>query len=207
MVFDLVRPLGAAKGEFEVNTLFFRPLRRGTKLEWAPEIEYAFRKGYAVEFELPVEGSNVESYKIALQGTLNGREAKRYVHGWQGIGYIRRDQQGWQSDMLYISGIRFTRHWSTLMMHGARLDSRPDDRRFSLLANHSVFRSITWRRSVLGLESNLRYRTPRDNELLLMPQMHLRLNDRINLQVGTGVMRQEPGRAKPAASWRLVREF
>src|SRR5688500_18024187 len=61
MVFDLVDPLGAPKGELEINTLMDFVPRTG-KLEWQPEIEYAFADGYAAEFELPLENSTVQQY-------------------------------------------------------------------------------------------------------------------------------------------------
>jgi hypothetical protein len=70
MVFDLVRPLGARRVEFEFNTLLLAPLNRRVGLaneipdsigltqergerhraEWAPEFEYAIRDGLAIEF-------------------------------------------------------------------------------------------------------------------------------------------------------------
>jgi hypothetical protein len=56
MVFDMVRPLGARRGELEVNVLGLVPLKRdggAPAIEWAPEVEWAIRDGFAVEFELP----------------------------------------------------------------------------------------------------------------------------------------------------------
>ncbi len=65
MVYDLVRPLGAPRGELEIHSLFLRPLRRGRPLEWVPEVEYTFAKGHGIEFDLPAEGSVAESFKLA----------------------------------------------------------------------------------------------------------------------------------------------
>src|SRR5687768_4202682 len=59
LVFDLVRPLGSARGELEANTLMTRSSKTG-QFAWAPEIEYAFANGYAVELELPFENSSLE---------------------------------------------------------------------------------------------------------------------------------------------------
>ncbi|MFN4038747.1 MAG: hypothetical protein ACK4IB_05380 [Erythrobacter sp.] len=55
MVFDMIRPLAAPKGELEANTLALFPLNaRGEDIDWAPpEIEYAFANGWAAEFECP----------------------------------------------------------------------------------------------------------------------------------------------------------
>ena len=90
MIFDLVRPLGTAKGEFEVNSLFIAPLKRGGRAYWAPEIEYSFGRGLAVEFELPISGLEVESYKMAAQQKLPIRRTRMFTHGLQGIGEIGR---------------------------------------------------------------------------------------------------------------------
>ncbi len=81
MVFDLIRPLGAKRGEAELNSLGRIPLSRKARqvdgvsdplglvrrsqdrqgTEWAPEIEYALTDGLAVEFELPMENLSVEA--------------------------------------------------------------------------------------------------------------------------------------------------
>lgn len=67
MVFDLVRPLGAPKGELEVNSLFRMSEFGGRAvLQWAPEVEYTFADGYGVEFEVPAENGQLEAYKFAL---------------------------------------------------------------------------------------------------------------------------------------------
>ena len=53
MVFDLVRPLGAARGELEVNSLFRLPVAREGRLLWAPEVEYTFADGYGIAIFSP----------------------------------------------------------------------------------------------------------------------------------------------------------
>ncbi|MFN4261406.1 MAG: hypothetical protein ACK4RK_19140 [Gemmataceae bacterium] len=90
MVFDLIRPLGARKGELEVNVLGLVPFRRTRSpfsqfifitgadevpdkregFEWAPEIEYAPFDNFALEFELPMFDGKVEAFKGAAQYTL-----------------------------------------------------------------------------------------------------------------------------------------
>lgn len=91
LVFDLIRPLGAEKGELEVNSLFrIAPSDQPRRLQWAPEVEYAFAEGYGIEFELPLENAGVASYKGAIQGTLPGPWKRRFIHGWQAIGETAR---------------------------------------------------------------------------------------------------------------------
>ena len=51
MIFDLVDPLGAKKGEVELNSLFDYSPRTG-QFQWSPEIEYAFKNGHAIEMSI-----------------------------------------------------------------------------------------------------------------------------------------------------------
>jgi len=101
MVFDLIRPLGAKRGEAEVNVLGLIPLRQrsGTvddvpdplglvrrspdsqEFEWAPESELALMDGFAVEVEFPLENSHLESYKAAAQLTFGTAMGNRMIHG------------------------------------------------------------------------------------------------------------------------------
>ena len=57
LMFDLVRGLGAKKGELEINALADFPLNNTSSrnVEWAPEVEYAVFDNLAVELELPFE--------------------------------------------------------------------------------------------------------------------------------------------------------
>lgn len=108
MVFDLVRPLGARRGELEINTLGLFPLRnRGrsrsvrdvpdaledtdeTRIDWAPEIEYALFDDFAVELELPFEDEKLVAYKFAAQWTLGTTMDGKMIHGTQGIAEYNR---------------------------------------------------------------------------------------------------------------------
>src|SRR5699024_7481241 len=123
MVFDLVRPLGASKGELEVNTLvqydFVRHL-----LRLSPEIEYAFADGYAAEFE---SDTSVSGYKLTLQGTFSYPKSYHFIHGWQYMEEYYAEDKRYESTALYIFGYQFNEHWSMLNMTGVRrtaLDSR-----------------------------------------------------------------------------------
>ena len=86
MVFDLVRGLGAGKGEFEANVLAEFPLDRtaSREIEWAPEVEYAFADGLALEFELPFEDGELEGYKGAFQWTIGRPGGGRFIHDDKG---------------------------------------------------------------------------------------------------------------------------
>ena len=138
MVFDLVRPLGAHKGEFEINCLGEFPLQRGgndepddplgltpssvdrNEIEWAPEIEYAPLDGFAVEFELPFEGSSLEAYKFAAQWTIHTAFEDHFIDGAQLIVEPNVEFEAWDITAIYIAGYQFNERWSVLGMAGDR---------------------------------------------------------------------------------------
>ncbi|MDX2267071.1 MAG: hypothetical protein NW208_03130 [Bryobacter sp.] len=204
MVFDLIRPLGAAKGEVEVNSLFRAfPQRSGRALKWAPEVEFTLFDGVGIEFELPLNNQTIESTKIAGQATLPGPNPKHFIHGLQGIWEDLRQTSGGQADMLYLLGYRWNRQWSLFTMTGARRQWN-GSLAHSLLANQTIFYQPN-KRVVFGLESNFQGRTLDERSLLLMPQVHFK-QGRLNFQMGTGAQRTESG-AKLVIGWRISREF
>jgi hypothetical protein len=208
MVFDLVRPLGAEKGEIEINTLFQQPLTgRHRTLQWASEIEGTYAEGHAIEFELPVEGVELESYKVAMQSKLPARKSPYFTHGWQGIFEKGRRGFAWETAHLYLTGIRWHPRWSIMSLHGPRYHQpRGAAGQWSMLANNTIFYQAP-RRPVIGLETNLELSRTRGNYALVMPQMHVHLGARIQFQFGVGVERSPGQSMNAAASWRLIREF
>ncbi len=204
MVYDLVRPLGASKGEFEVNSLFLKPLRRGRPLEWAPEVEFAFAEGYAIEFEFPFEGTALETWKAALQGTLGDFANHKATHGWQVLGERFRNTGDWKLDLLYLTGTRWHPRWSTFTMAGSRREEKMQSAGWAPLWNQSVFYHYS-RKINLGVESNYKGRGLLPPYWLTVPQVTLR-HSRYNIQFGAG-SRLEERRWRPVVAWRLTREF
>lgn len=190
MVFDMVRPLAAHRGELEANTLGLFPLRApGEKIDWAPEIEYAFADGHAAEFELPFENGRLTSVKIGLQGTFGTLADNKIVHGWQYLGVLDRDTGRVETSLLYIAGVRYTKRWSTLTMIGFNLpnDVRAagEPRDDALLVNHSLFYDVSGQ-TTAGVELNVR--SGRQNKSwLLIPQLHQRLGRQVMMQAGIGI--------------------
>lgn len=201
LVFDLIRPLGAERGELEANTLVrYKP---NGAIQWAPEVEYAFAKGYGLEFELPLENGHIDTFKAALQGTLPGPWKKKFIHGWQGVGEVARGHNYWQSDALYLAGLRFHPKWSTFSMTGWRAE-RGDVHGNAFLGNYSLFRHQS-KKTTLGLETNYKSPGATGRNFLAMPQVHLRAS-RVNVQFGLGVLRT-PSRTAPQLALRVSREF
>lgn len=204
MVFDLVRPLGAKRGELEVNSLFRLPTSPSSgELLWAPEIEYTFADGLGIEFELPLVNQGIDSYKAALQATLPGPMPRRLIQGVQLLGETARHGEENQLDLLHLLGIRWSSRYSTFSMTGVRRE-KAHAVRFTPIVNNSVFLDLNpaW---VIGLESNWKGKGASERAFLLMPQVHWK-GTRINLQAGYGLAR-DAGRTTGMLSWRITREF
>ena len=204
MVFDLIRPLGAQRGEIEVNSLFrFSPTIRPRRLLWAPEIEYAFLEGYGIEFELPMENAGVDTFKGAIQGTLPGPMKKVFIHGWQVLGEVAKESSESKVDVMYLAGARWHRHWSAFSMTGVE---REEGTRaaYAFLGNYSLF--YHQRDTVsYGMETNFKGRGYSGRGFLMMPQAQFRKH-RVNVQVGAG-WRWFGGSNGLQIGWRISREF
>lgn len=203
MVFDLVRPLHAQKGELEINSLFLRPLTGASQpLEWAPEVEYAFRDRYTVEFEFPFENQHFGEYKIALQGTFKN-ESARFAHGWQWIGRYKRHARSKVTDGLYLAGYQFAPRWSVFSMTGTRLSRTQRQTRVQGLFNPSVFYNAK-PGLTLGLEHNFVLARHGEGQRLFMPQAQVTLTKRYSFQIGIGGAQHGKSAAKPVLGLRLV---
>jgi hypothetical protein len=205
MFFDLVRPLGAQKGELEANVLAGHQSRSGDT-EWAPEIEYVFADGYAVELELPFENATLAQYKVALQGTLGVLAGRKMIHGWQIIGRSATDRSEYSGDALYINAYRFSDHWSTLNMVGLRRTAFASTGQTVGLLNTSLFYNRS-RDVVFGVEINNELGSGRWRYRAL-PQVHVTMGANQALQVGLGVTNINPYvRREPLGSLRWIYAF
>lgn len=205
MVFDLVRSLGARRGELEVNTLAQRNLSGPHRtVEWAPEIEYAFADNMAVELELPFEGRRVTDYKLGLQGTFGLLNHGRGIHGVQYLGLWNREHRRFQSSLLYVIGNRFGRNASTLTMIGVGDVGAAGAETRALLLNHTSFYDLA-PATTAGVEVNLRIGRERSTQV--MPQIQQGLGQRIQLQAGVGAAKDEGSAWRPRAGVRLVRQL
>lgn len=227
MVFDLVRPLGAKAGEWEVNTLALIPLNRKSEtidevadpsglvrrssdkrgVEWAPEIEFVLADGIALEFELPMENSNLEAYKVAGQWTFGTTLHNRFIHGTQGIVKYSIDSKLWSTTLLYVAGFRFDPTWSILGMFGARgfTNGAPGGSDVEVLSNVTLFADLH-ERLVAGIETNLNQVVGGDTAFLLMPQLHYEISKHWMLQAGGGAQFTSAF-IVPQLGFRLIREF
>lgn len=227
MVFDLVRPLGAKRGEAEFNTLGRIPLMRKARrvddvsdplgfvrrsqdrqgIEWAPEIEYVLTDGLAVEFELPLENVSVEAYKAAGQATFGTLWDHRFIHGAQVIAQYNIDPRFWTTTWLYLAGFRIDKTWSVLGMFGPRFEHGSSNGGFhkELLSNVTLFADVT-NRMVAGVETNFWQVLGGHSAVLVMPQVHYEVDFHWMIQGGIGV-RITNDLTLPEIGFRLIREF
>jgi hypothetical protein len=210
MIFDLVRPLGAEKGEIEVNTLIEgAPSRSSEFIKISPEIEFVLINGLAFEFEMPLSDHGIDEFKIAAQKTFNRDREKKFIHGWQTITRYE-PSTNFSLTNLYISGYRFNKRWSALAMNGIRNNQIGKDLNISPLANLSVFRHISPSLK-LGIETNYAFQditnSDRYNRFLLMPQVHYELGHHYSIQLGAGLERYEQSKYSIVIAMRLIKEF
>ena len=208
MVFDLVRPLGAIRGEAEINTLAVIPLNRSLgNPEWAPEVEFAIADGLALEFELPFEEWSLKSYKTAAQITFGKGFNDKFIHGAQGILLYDKNSGNLSPTLLYLAGVQIDETWSALAMAGLRTEFGGEDRasRTQRLLNVSLFRHIS-DYTTLGIETNTAVDLNGAGEFRLMPQFHRELRDHIMLQAGSGCLFTRDATI-PEAAFRLIYSF
>ena len=194
LMFDLVRGLGAKKGELEINALADFPLNNTSSrnVEWAPEVEYAVFDNLAVELELPFENFELEAIKMAVQWTIGQSKSNKYIHGIQVISEFMLHKNIVEFSALYVPGYRFNDTWSTLGLFGVMFEAGSDgaDKKSTILLNASVFADLN-KHAVLGLELNNTDTTLQgldDNEmsLLILPQMHYEFDSGLAFQFGIG---------------------
>jgi hypothetical protein len=205
MVFDLVRGLGARKGEAEVNTLMvLSDPTRNPVLAWAPEVEWAFADNYAFEVELPMVDRHLHALKGALQATIPPY-SERFIQGFQVIGEYLLTERDLETTLLYLAGVRFGK-WSMLSMLGARgVTPLSGMEHYQALFNPSVYHD-TGEAITIGLESNFSVSLDGSTwESQLVPQLHWQLSRRTRIQVGGGIAWSETTTAPVAAS-RIILE-
>jgi hypothetical protein len=234
LVFDLVGRINSHKGEFEINSLFLNNPHQPSLSNFyvAPEIEYAFADGQALELEFPSEKGQIIAYKIGYQKQLPS--FRDYTLSGLQIVYEQTPKSyHHELSILYLFASHFTEEFSQLMMIGIKnsstfshhsLSSQPTDSYlsldqneehrsssfYSLLLNLNFFLNLS-KIFDLGLEFNGEW-GPYDQTYLLMPQMHFLFYQDIKIQTGLGShLTYTKGRSSPQQeplfAFRLIKEF
>ena len=204
MFIDLVRSLNSQKGEWEINSLFADYHKKADALNWAPEVEYVFKDGHAIEFELPSQGQHLKKYKFAYQTTLSSLENHGHLHGVQVI-YETDDQlRESESTFYHIFAKRLSHHISMISLAGIKINNEQLSQR-SLSLNHTTFYNYT-NEVDFGLEINFETSELHNKMFQAIPQIHLALNHGLKIQYGFGTVRVN-GENSLITSFRLIREF
>lgn len=214
LMFDLVRGLGAEKGELEINTLADFPLNdTGSRaIEWAPEAEYAIFDGFAVEAEFPFEDGTLEAIKIALQYTLGQSKSNKFIHGLQFISEFYLLESLTELSLLYVPAYRFNKIWSIIALYGLMFEAGSDaaDKDNTVLLNTTLFANLN-EHLTLGLELNntdptLQKIDDNEMEFLILPQLQYEWSSGFELQAGFGP-RFQNDETELSAVLRVIKNF
>jgi hypothetical protein len=206
LLFDLVRPLGAKKGELEINTLA-QQVRGSGVVEWAPEIEFAIADNLALELELPNENSRLTDFKVAMQGTMVQSRFEKMIHGWQVLAIKNREKNTYSADALYINGYRISEKISTLNMLGLRRTTFGGNGRNVTLINNNIFYDYSSQVTV-GLEVNSEIHPGGNWRYSLVPQLHYDFNRHITMQIGAGISKlNDSKKTEQVFALRLIYAF
>lgn len=201
---DLVRGLHSEKGEWEINSLFSHNEGTYSDLRWAPEIEWAIADGTAIEFELPMIGSQLKAYKFAFQKRLHRSEDRHSLHGVQLLYESERRFDHSDFTFFYILAHRFDFYWSLITISGMRTVLEKYHGVDASL-NTTVFYNYS-REVDLGLEVNYASDIISERFVQIMPQLHLALRTGWKVQFGFGT-REEEHKWSPTSALRIIKEF
>lgn len=204
MVFDLVRGLGARKGEVEVNALLLTRFGRGpVEFAWAPEVEWAFADGLALEFELPMTDRELQALKLAAQATFPS-PSEDFVHGIQVIGEYLLTPEEAELTALYLAGFRVGAA-SFLGMLGLRtVTPMKELGQYEILVNPNLSYDVN-EQCTIGLEGNVGVGLDGHTQVALIPQVHFQISRHFRIQVGGGVA-FDGGESRPLVATRLILE-
>ncbi len=210
MVFDLVRELGAKKGEFEINTLLQHEAQnqRLSQLHLSPELEYVVSDGLGIELELPMEGSDLLSYKGAVQKTIGHTHNNTQIHGIQGIAEkFTQHHNPLELTLLYLFGHRLGLDWSYLLMLGDRYEESKDRDWHRVIANLTFFYTYSSYKEIeFALEQNLLGQGSDFDYYRITPEIHIILHDHWKIQMGIGTILSDH-HWDTSSSIRIIKEF
>jgi hypothetical protein len=210
---DLIRDLGARKGEKEWNFGFgLLDNERHTEYEALVEYEWAPIDRLGLEVELPfslyypysnanldsVPQSRLNSLKLAAQYTFLVSEKLKtslaigYLHEFEMIPFERYGQEQLFEGNLYnpffVAAKRWGNNFHTLVYTGPRifqyLDDRPLHTEYEMHSNFHYM--IAGTRNFIGVEFN-KYFRPGDFDMTIRPQMRVSIRENLLIGIVTGI--------------------
>lgn len=211
LIFDLVRPLGSKKGQWEVNALLNQEHYSDmADSHISPEVEYVFFDDIAGELEFPAIGGDVAALKGVIQWTIGHMGAhQQMVHGLQLIYQHSLETNPYEETTpLYIFGHRLSRNTSYLLMLGDQYRQEHDDIAHRLVFNATIFEVYSHLREIeFGLEQNILGFGRNFEYWRITPQMDVVLSDHLKIQAGFGAIYSYTHGWESTSSLRMVKEF
>lgn len=209
---DLIRDLGARKGEKEWNVGFGMFDKRGfDKYEALVEYEWAPIDRLGLEIEVPVTlfnlrdsptdidrpSNRIESLKLASQWSfLVSEKAKTtlalgYIHEFEFVDLNKMGQgdlfKGNIYNPFFIAAKRWGMNYHTLVYTGPRIEKEFNQRRDLTYEIHTNFHyMITGTRNFIGIEVNKEINQGK-LEAVLRPQMRVGLAENLMVGIVTGI--------------------
>lgn len=205
---DLIRDLGARKGEQEWNIgLGLADQSRFDRYETLIEYEWAPANRLGLEIEVPMTfypgagaatpSNRIEGLKTAAQWTFLVSEPRQTSLA---VGYLNEvvftdlDRVGRSpfvsgnvSNPFFVAARRLGGQWHSLVYTGPKIATgRERGTSWQYDVNSNVHYMVRDTRNFVGLEVNKTW-APGDVDLTLRPQMRLQINDRLLLGIVTGV--------------------
>ena len=210
LIFDLVRRLNSDKGELEVNFLIVQDRASELKDTYiAPEIEYSFAQGKAIELELPTAEGKIKAFKTALQFQLpdifNGKTGMQIIYE----NFLGEKTQ--EGTLIFVYARKLDSHWSSLTMLGNRfvdgdkIHGHTRSGKELPILNQNLFYNYA-ENFDFGIEINLRGVGASFEELLVVPQIHSLLAHDFKIQTGLGVA-HDGYVTSLVSAFRFIKEF
>jgi len=208
---DLIRDLGARKGEKEWNVAVglndnnsYSSYTTLVEYEWAPidrlglEVELPFTFYYRPEQNVITPGSRLNSLKLAAQYSffvsekLKTSMAIGYIHELEAVSFNQMSFQkvfkGNVFNPFFIGAKRFGNNFHTLIYTGPVVERHfnSTNNHFSWQMNTNFHYMISGTRNFIGLEINHDMHDGK-SDLVLRPQMRVGIADNLLIGIVTGI--------------------
>lgn len=229
---DLIRDLGARKGEKEINVGFgMADEKNYTSYTGFAEYEFAVADRLGLEVEVPFEicqgqqrddsdnfdmpENRLEGLKVATQYTFWVSE--KYQTS-MAVGYIQEFELSCFSDLshkgkvfegtlynpIFIAAKRLTPHIHTLLYTGPLIEQKFETNEWNTSAEvNANLHYVFTNGNFVGLETNMEFSNEKPS-IVLRPQAKLQFSDRVSLGLAVGIPATEQSKHGLSAMTRLI---
>ena len=208
---DLIRDLGARKGEKEWNVAVglndnnsYSSYTTLVEYEWAPidrlglEVELPFTFNYRPDQEVISPGSRLNSLKAAAQYSFFVSEKLKtslafgYIHELEAVAFNEMSFQkvfkGNVFNPFFVGAKRFGYNFHTLIYSGPVIEKtfRDSHLNFNWQLNTNFHYMITGTRNFVGIEVNKNF-SETGNDIILRPQMRVGITDNLMVGIVSGI--------------------